>query len=299
MILPASKVLSLNLPYLIYGTAWKKEHTADLVTQAVHAGFRFIDTACQPKHYNEPQVGQGWTRAAQALGLPRDALYLQTKYTSVPGQDPHRIPYDASRPKAEQVATSLRVSLENLQTDYLDAWLMHGLERDVETTMEVYRAMELAVEEGRVRRLGLSNCYDLSTLRAVYEQARIKPVILQNRFYGRSNWDQDLRAFCKEHGIKYQSFWTLTANREALATKEAREWAGRAGLPSSQTLLYAYLMSLGYGTPLDGTTSQEHMEQDMAVMQRVQQEFLGQVAEEEKIFPSQEDLQKFEKLLGM
>lgn len=39
------------MPRLIYGTAWKKERTASLVEQALRAGFRGVDTACQPKHY--------------------------------------------------------------------------------------------------------------------------------------------------------------------------------------------------------------------------------------------------------
>lgn len=64
----AKHILSTGKPYLLYGTAWKKDDTASLVSQALHAGFRFIDTACQPKHYNEAGVGMGWTEAASHLG---------------------------------------------------------------------------------------------------------------------------------------------------------------------------------------------------------------------------------------
>ena len=41
----------IQMPRLIYGTAWKKETTTSLVIKAVLNGFRGIDTACQPKHY--------------------------------------------------------------------------------------------------------------------------------------------------------------------------------------------------------------------------------------------------------
>ena len=41
----------VQLPPIIYGTAWKKEQTAELVDQAITLGFRGIDAACQPKHY--------------------------------------------------------------------------------------------------------------------------------------------------------------------------------------------------------------------------------------------------------
>jgi len=288
-ILPASRVLSGGLPFLVYGTAWKKEETARLVSEAVHSGFRFIDTACQPKHYNEPGVGLGWTAAAAELGLQRTDLFLQTKFTSIPGQDPNNIPYDRTASLEAQVAESLQVSLRNLQTPYLDSWVMHSPMPTIEETMTAYRVMEQAVDDGKALRLGISNCYDYTEFTTIYEMARIKPVVLQNRFYADSNWDQELRKFCSENGIWYQSFWTLTANRDALATPEAREWADSKNL-TPQTLLYAYLMSLGYGTPLDGTTNQQHMKEDVAVMERLQQG--------EKIFENEDELRRFEKLLG-
>ncbi len=68
MNISAKQIMTTGRPYLLYGTAWKEENTASLVTQAIHAGFRFIDTACQPKHYNEAGVGKGWTTAASQLG---------------------------------------------------------------------------------------------------------------------------------------------------------------------------------------------------------------------------------------
>jgi len=50
---PIKRRLEENKPFLIYGTAWKEDKTAELVEHAVEVGFRFIDTAAQPKHYNE------------------------------------------------------------------------------------------------------------------------------------------------------------------------------------------------------------------------------------------------------
>ena len=47
------------VPSFIYGTAWKKDGTAALVRTAASAGFRAIDTANQPRHYQEPLVGGG------------------------------------------------------------------------------------------------------------------------------------------------------------------------------------------------------------------------------------------------
>eukprot|EP00536_Pseudo-nitzschia_multiseries_P006137 jgi/Psemu1/192408/e_gw1.127.78.1 len=279
----------LHQPHLVYGTAWKKEETARLVSEAVKTGFRFIDTACQPKHYNEVGVGNGWTAAALELGLERSDLWLQTKFTPVGGQDPNNIPYDPNLPVAEQARVSLAVSLRNLRTEYLDSWVLHSPLPAFEDTMAVWRVMEEAVDAGTVRQLGISNCYDMDTFRLLYQQARHKPAVLQNRFYGETNFDTGLRHFCRDRDIHYQSFWTLTANRQALATPTAKEWAEAKGL-TPQTYLYAFLMSLGYVTPLSGTTSPIHMAHDVAVMERMQGG--------EQLF-TEEEQQRFAQLLGM
>ncbi|WP_054763328.1 hypothetical protein [Methylomonas koyamae] len=84
----------VRMPGILYGTAWKQERTAALVEQAVAAGFRGIDTACQPKHYDEAGVGRGIAAACANSGVARAELYLQTKFTPLNGHDPQRIPYD-------------------------------------------------------------------------------------------------------------------------------------------------------------------------------------------------------------
>jgi diketogulonate reductase-like aldo/keto reductase len=145
---------TVNKPHLVYGTAWKKDDTAKFVHQAVTAGFRFIDTACQPKHYNERGVGDGWTAAAQELGLTRDDLWIQTKFTPYSGQDPHNVPYDHNAPVADQARASLQVSLQNLRTDYLDSWVLHSPMEHFEDTMKVWRVMEEALDDGKVHQVG-------------------------------------------------------------------------------------------------------------------------------------------------
>ena len=71
----------VKIPKIIYGTAWKKDRTADLVETALEQGFLGIDTACQPKHYNEPGVGEGIQRVFSKQLLSRESLFIQTKYT--------------------------------------------------------------------------------------------------------------------------------------------------------------------------------------------------------------------------
>src|ERR1700735_5513937 len=73
-------------PRILYGTAWKKTRTQELVRTAIQSGFRGIDTACQPKHYNEAGVGAGLA-ACLGVRLKREQLYLQSKFTPPHGQE--------------------------------------------------------------------------------------------------------------------------------------------------------------------------------------------------------------------
>jgi predicted aldo/keto reductase-like oxidoreductase len=115
-------------PTLKYGTAWKKDATAGLVEKAIKAGFRHIDTACQPRHYNEAGVGDGWIAAARSLNLDRKELWIQSKFSGINAHDPDNVPYDVDAPLEDRVRQSLEKSLENLKTNYLDSWIMHGPE---------------------------------------------------------------------------------------------------------------------------------------------------------------------------
>jgi len=89
------------------------------VYTAVKAGFRGIDTACQPKHYNEPGVGDALVKLYNENVVKREDIFLQTKFTPVHGQDKDSIPYDPTQPLSDQVQQSFQVSCKNLHTDYL------------------------------------------------------------------------------------------------------------------------------------------------------------------------------------
>lgn len=247
---------------ILYGTAWKQEETERLVRRALEVGFRGIDTACQPKHYNEAGVGAG-IAAALNPRLKRSQLYLQTKFTPLSGQEPRQVPYDAGSSPADQVAQSSARSLENLRTDYLDCLLLHSPLPDPHDTFEVWRAMEKLVDAGITRQLGISNVTRLEQLQAVCGIARIQPAVLQNRFHAENSYDLRLRDFCGERGIVYQSFWTLTANPQLLAHASVHALARRHGRTPAQ-ILFRYLTQLGI-VPLTGTRSAQHMRQDLAI----------------------------------
>lgn len=233
-----------------------------MVRTAILQGFRGIDTACQPKHYDEAGVGAG-VAACLNETLTRTDLYLQTKFTSLSGQDPMTVPYDPNAPLAEQVAQSFAVSLRNLNTTYFDCLVLHSPLASAKKTMEVWRAMESLVAAGGVRQLGISNCYDLDDLKALSESARIRPAVVQNRFYADTRYDREIRAFCREERIVYQSFWTLSANPHLLAHGTITALASKYGRSPAQ-ILFRYLTQCGV-VPLTGTRSETHMREDLAI----------------------------------
>jgi diketogulonate reductase-like aldo/keto reductase len=249
------------MPSLIYGTAWKKQRTSELVIKAFEAGFRGIDTACQPKHYEEALVGEA-LQQLQASGIKRDDYYLQTKFTPYSGHDPKRLPYDPEVEVTEQVKQSFLCSQQNLNTDYVDALILHSPMESFEQTLQAWHAMETIYEQGGALRLGISNCYQLSVLEALYDQATVKPSIVQNRFYVTTDYDTKIRQWCDKNNITYQSFWTLTANPHILEHETMVRIAMRHRASPAQ-ILFRYLTDIGI-VPLTGTTDNEHMQEDLA-----------------------------------
>jgi len=255
----------VEMPRLIYGTAWKKEATTSLVVKAVIAGFRGIDTACQPKHYYEPGVGEALRVLSKDHGIGRDQLFIQTKFTSLNGQDPKTVPYDKNADLPTQVQQSMAKSLENLGVSFVDSLVMHSPMRTLPLTIQVWREFEKFVQEGKVKQLGLSNCYDMDVLKGVYDAASVKPSVLQNRFYSDSDYDKDIRKFCAAKGILYQSFWTLTANGHLLQSMAISSAAQRRGVTPAE-IWFRYLVQRHNIVIVTGTKNEIHMKQDLNIL---------------------------------
>ena len=251
------------MPRLLYGSAWKKERTAKLVELALRSGFRGVDTACQPKHYNEAGVGEALAVAFSKGLAKRSEIYVQTKFTPLGGQDLDNVPYDPKASISRQVLQSFEASLRNLRVAHIDGLVLHSPYPEDKDTREAWRAMEGLFEEGRVRQLGVSNCYEPWRLENLWKEARIKPAVIQNRFRAKTRFDRDIRAFCKDNGLVYQSFWTLTANGELLAAPTLVHLAAQYGRSPAQ-LFFRYLTQRDI-VCLTGTSSKDHMEQDLAI----------------------------------
>jgi diketogulonate reductase-like aldo/keto reductase len=249
-------------PAFLYGTAWKEERTPEFTMAAIRAGFRGIDTANQRRHYFEAGVGEALAAAYRSGIVKREDLFLQTKFTYRGGQD-HRLPYDPNAALATQVAQSMASSLEHLGTDYIDSYVLHGPASGFAWTdndAEVWGAMRCERATGRARALGVSNV-SLQHLKAMDEV----PAVVQNRCYARLGWDREVRAFCREHGVRYQGFSLLTANVEVLRHPLVHTIAGHLNATIPQ-VVFAFARQIGM-LPLTGTTNPEHMREDLGSLQ--------------------------------
>ena len=251
----------MSVPSFMYGTAWKKDTTTQLVLQAVEAGFTAIDTANQLIHYDEARVGEALLQLA-GQGIAREALFVQTKFTPVNGQD-HRTPYDANAGIATQVNQSFESSLAHLRTDYLDSYVLHGpyYRRGLgPEDWEVWAAIESLYDAGRTKMIGISNV-TAEQLTLLCERARHKPMVVQNRCYAAFGWDKAVREICRTHHIIYQGFSLLTANREVFLEPDVRAMAARYGVGPAQ-IVFRFAMQIGM-LPLTGTTNPQHMREDL------------------------------------
>ncbi|KAK4102615.1 Aldo/keto reductase [Parathielavia hyrcaniae] len=283
------------MPPMMYGTAWKKERTADLVYKAIKAGFRGIDTAAMKKHYDETLTGEGIRRAIREGIVSRKELFIQTKFTPYDSTSA----YSISDPIPAQIHTSLTSSLTNLSTPdhtppYLDALVLHSPFPTLPQTLEAWSALQAYLphspdpsRRGRVLRLGISNVSDPSILDALSssKQSAVPPAIVQNRFRATENkWDRDVRAWCSSSSsstsqqvlpeattTRYQGFWTLTGNaatwqREGGFVQELAEHAG----VSLAAAWYVLLMEAGV-VVLNGTGDGAHMREDLEAWGRVRE----------------------------
>jgi diketogulonate reductase-like aldo/keto reductase len=145
---------------------------------------------------------------------------------------------------------------------------------------EVWAAIERLYVAGRTKMIGISNV-SADQLQMLCERAAHKPMVVQNRCYAALGWDRDVREICRAHGIIYQGFSLLTANRDIFADPAVRAMAAKYGVGLAQ-LVFRFAMQVGM-LPLTGTTNPQHMTEDL---------------QSDQFTISEEDLQRLE-TIGM
>ncbi|KAH7106489.1 Aldo/keto reductase [Auriculariales sp. MPI-PUGE-AT-0066] len=253
-----------SLGSIVYGTAWKKEHTARLVIDAFKAGFRSVDTAGQPKHYREDLVGEALVQLYDEGIVKREDIWIQTKFTPLSGHDLTRpIPYDKVAPIPDRIAQSFASSQKNLGTEVIDSYLLHSPLPTRAETLEAWRVLAQMRREGKVRMIGISNIYDVGVLQALHEGSGEKCDIVQNRWYEGNHWSQEVLQYCRQHNIIFQSFWTLTGSPSLLAHPATAAISRSLGCTREQ-VIYKLAQSVGI-IPLAGSSNNQHMHDGLGV----------------------------------
>jgi diketogulonate reductase-like aldo/keto reductase len=155
-------------------------------------------------------------------------------------------------------------SLEHLGTDYVDSYVLHGPASGYDWSdadAEVWEAMRKERDAGRTRCLGVSNI-SLHHLEHMIASHAEVPAFVQNRCFARLGWDRDVRRFCRERKIVYQGFSLLTANADVLQHPLITGLAANASVTSAQ-LVFAFARAVEM-LPLTGTSSAQHMTEDLA-----------------------------------
>jgi diketogulonate reductase-like aldo/keto reductase len=221
-------------PLLFYGTSGKGRATERLTRFAIERGFRGIDSALYFR-YDEAAVGAAIAGAIRDGVIRRDDLFLQTKFSPDLGMT---------------VAQSFATSLERLQVDAIDSYVLHAPD------VAAWREMTSLP----VGFLGVSNVA-LGQLEAL--GAISKPAFVQNRCLATRRWDAEVRAFCRAHGIGYQGFSLISANPRVLESAAVRRIAARVGRTPAQVVL-RFARQIGI-VPLVGTTKRRHMREALAI----------------------------------
>ncbi|WP_326716475.1 aldo/keto reductase [Vagococcus jeotgali] len=181
-----------TIPKVGFGT-WQtsEEEAEEVVKTAIQAGYRHIDTASI--YHNEEGVGLGIKNS----GVPREELFITTKLWNT----------DRSYMETKR---ALENSLSRLGLDYVDLYLIHwpnpAEHRDSwkELNAESWKAMEEAMEEGKIRSIGVSN-FMPHHIKELEKTAKVMPVV--NQIYlNPSDQQKDVVAYCKEKNILVEAY---------------------------------------------------------------------------------------------
>lgn len=190
-----------RIPKIGFGTYNEEfKDNKESVLQAIECGYRFFDTASL--YETERSLGN----ALKESGIERSEVIIETKlWIDEMGE--------------ENVKAALERSLNRLQTDYVDIYMIHwprqtGADDEnwKELDIETYRTMEGFVKEGKVKRLGLSNFLP-HHLKNILENCTIRPVVDQLELH--PGYSQEAATdFCKKNGVLPMAWSPLGRGRE-------------------------------------------------------------------------------------
>lgn len=203
------------MPWLGLGVFRLKEdgEVEKAVKTALQSGYRSIDTAAA--YHNEAGVARG----IKESGIARKEIFITTKVKN--DQQGYKSAMDA-----------FYQSLEYLQTDYIDLYLIHWPQG--KKSLQTWRAMEELYAKGLIRAIGVSN-FKVHHLEYLMTAGKVVPAVNQVEFHPK-HAQPELLEFCKKHNIQLEAWSPLIAG-EAFKIPLLKKLASKYGKSPAQIVL--------------------------------------------------------------
>lgn len=235
-----------EMPVIGLGTWTLSDDEAEnSVYHALKSGMRLIDTA---RYYgNEVGVGRGLQKAIDEGIVTREDVFITTKI------------YGGSYERAGGIIDD---ALKDLSVDYIDLLLIHQPGSDDEG---VYRAMEEAVGDGRLRSIGISNYYTKEQVDEVLSFATITPAVIQNEnhlYYQNT----ELQDYVRQYNIVIESWYPFGGRghtSEHFGNEVITELADKYGKSSAQIILRWQLQAGFIAIP--GSSDPDHIAENYEI----------------------------------
>ncbi len=195
------------------------EECKNAVKHAIVSGYRSIDTAMIYK--NEKSVGEGIKEGMKEAGIDRSDLFITSKLWFD----------DFGRGNVEKAYDT---SLENLDLDYLDLYLVHWPGTDEELMIQTWQEMEHLYNNERVENIGVSN-FTIQHLERLLQRTDVKPVINQVEYHPYLV-QNDLKLFLESRKIIMES-WSPLMNAKVLNDETINEIASETGKSPAQVVI--------------------------------------------------------------
>ncbi|XP_070560885.1 uncharacterized protein [Ptychodera flava] len=226
---PPDKLLNsgYTIPVLGFGTGLLGDRVYAAVKKALEVGYRMIDTA-----QGYPGAEEAIAQAIKESEIPRSDIIIVDKL------HPKNHGYQATIKSVEE-------SLEKLQTNYIDVFLIHSVDCDdylltcdpenlEGTWQDSWKALEKLQGDGKIRSIGVSN-FDLNLLNELLDFAKAPVSIVQN-WFDLFHRDSEVRRFCKEHGIQYMAYSVL-----------GQQWTFNNYIKTNPVLQNPMIQAIAYG----------------------------------------------------
>lgn len=210
------------------------------VLDAIESGYRLIDTAAA--YMNEEAVG----RAIAKCGVPREELFITTKLWV----------QDASYEGAKQ---AIETSMQKLGLSYIDLYLIHQPMGDY---IGAWRAMEEAYKAGKLRAIGVCNCYP-HVLADICETVAVKPAVNQVELHPFFQQENAL-ALMREYGVHPEAWGPFAEGNHGIFTHPVLTAIGQKYGKSAAQVALRWNVQRGV-TVIPKSVHKERMEQNINI----------------------------------